>query len=110
MYIHTYVCVHTYNMYTCIINYACVYIICTYVCTYVCACVHMYDVCVCMYVCTYVCMYVCMYICMYVRSFVSHTYFFLEGGGGKICMVTIASFLEIIVKYFRNSAHGMSCA
>ena len=44
------------------------------------------------------------------HSFANHKFFFLEGGGAKICMVTIASFLEIIAKDFRNSAHGMSCA
>ena len=32
------------------------------------------------------------------------------GGGAEIRMVTIASFLEIIAKDFRNSAHGMSRA
>ena len=44
-----------------------------------------------------------------IHSLASHTYF---GGGGvaEIRMVTMASFLEIIAKDFRNSAHGMSCA
>ena len=44
---------------------------------------------------------------MVLVSLASHTYF---GGGPIIRMVTIASFLEIIAKDFRNSAHGMSCA
>ena len=37
---------------------------------------------------------------------------YVFGGGAIIRMVTstIASFLEIIAKDFRNSAHGMSCA
>ena len=45
---------------------------------------------------------------MEMHSLASHTYFL--GGVAEIRMVTMASFLEIIAKDFRNSAHGMSCA
>ena len=41
----------------------------------------------------------------YRRSFVSHT-FFLEGGGAKIRMVTIGSFLEIITILGQDSGRA----
>ena len=54
-------------------------------------------------------MFAALTVCSVCKKLVSQAIRIL-GGGAEIRMVTIASFLEIIAKDFRNSAHGMSRA
>ena len=49
-------------------------------------------------------------VCNLCSCLVSQAIRILGGGVAEIRMVTMASFLEIIAKDFRNSAHKMSCA